>query len=117
MSDETYSSSQAGTSSGAFRIARELQTAVADLFSVHDVTLGIPGQADAIRLRGRLQVASNRAYPQIADRLRELGYTPALRHDPAPDRRRDPVGATERPRGRRGRFGNNSVPCGQAVVP
>lgn len=61
--------------------AQRVEAAVADLFTVHDVTLGVPGQAGAIRLRGTLQIPSDRAYPQIAARLRELGYTPFLRHD------------------------------------
>jgi membrane-associated protease RseP (regulator of RpoE activity) len=65
--------------------AERLSAAIADLFTVHDVTLGIPRQPDVIRLRGHLTLPSHRAYPQIADRLRELGYTPALRHDPASD--------------------------------
>jgi hypothetical protein len=61
--------------------ARELEQAVADLFTVHDVTLGIPEQPEAIRLRGYLQVPSHRAYPQIADRLRRMDYTAYLRRD------------------------------------
>lgn len=67
------------------RTAMRLEAAAAGLFSVHDVTLGIPGQPDTIRLRGQLQVASERAYPQIAARFRELGYTAVLRHDPEHD--------------------------------
>lgn len=63
--------------------ADRLAAAVADLFAIHDVTLGIPGQPETIRLRGRLLVTSERAYPQIAARLRELGYTAELRHDAA----------------------------------
>jgi membrane-associated protease RseP (regulator of RpoE activity) len=54
---------------------------VADLFTVHDVTLGIPEQPEAVRLRGYLQMPSHRAYPQIADRLRPLNYTAFLRRD------------------------------------
>lgn len=61
--------------------AREIEQAVAHLFTAHDVTLGIPGQAEAIRLRGYLQVPSDQAYPQIAERLHKMGYTATLRHD------------------------------------
>jgi hypothetical protein len=48
--------------------AERVEVAIADLFSVHDVTLGVPQRPQAIRLRGQLQVASDRAYPQIAAR-------------------------------------------------
>jgi membrane-associated protease RseP (regulator of RpoE activity) len=65
--------------------AEKLSAAVSDLFAVSDVTLGIPRQPDVIRLRGRLQVPSHRAYRQIAARFRELGYTPMLRRDPQQD--------------------------------
>lgn len=58
-----------------------LEEAVADLFAIHDVTLGIQGQPEAVRLRGSLLAPSERAYPQIAARLRELNYTAVLRHD------------------------------------
>jgi membrane-associated protease RseP (regulator of RpoE activity) len=61
--------------------AERVEVAIADLFSVHDVTLGVPQRPQAIRLRGQLQVASDRAYPQIAARLREMEYTAVLRHD------------------------------------
>jgi membrane-associated protease RseP (regulator of RpoE activity) len=64
------------------RTAERLEAAVADVFTVHDVTLGIPGQPEAIRLRGHLQIASDQAYPQIASRVREMGYTAVLRHEP-----------------------------------
>jgi len=62
--------------------AQRMEAAVADLFTVQDVTLGIPGQPEAIRLRGTLQAPSDRAYPQIAARMRDLGYTALLRRDP-----------------------------------
>jgi membrane-associated protease RseP (regulator of RpoE activity) len=65
--------------------ASQLQQAVGDLFSVHDVTLGIPGQPETIRLRGELQIPSEDAYPQIAARLRRMGYTTYLRDDPDHD--------------------------------
>jgi len=64
------------------RAAKQLEAAVADLFAVHDVTLGIPGQPETIRLRGHLQIASDRAYPKIAARVRNLGYTALLRREP-----------------------------------
>jgi membrane-associated protease RseP (regulator of RpoE activity) len=67
------------------RIAGQLEVAVAGLFSVHDVTLGIPEQPETIRLRGDLQIPSDRAYPQIAGRFRDLGYTAILRNDPEHD--------------------------------
>jgi membrane-associated protease RseP (regulator of RpoE activity) len=67
------------------RAAEQLETAVSDVFAVHDVTLGITGQPAAIRLRGALQIASDQAYPKIADRVRKLGYTALLRREPEHD--------------------------------
>ncbi len=67
------------------RAADDIESAVADLFAVHDVTLGIPGQPQTIRLRGHLQIPSERAYLQISARLEELGYVAFLRHDPEHD--------------------------------
>ena len=64
------------------REAERIENAVADLFSVHSVTLGTPEDREVIRLRGTLQVPSDRAYPKIAERLRELDYTATLRRDP-----------------------------------
>jgi membrane-associated protease RseP (regulator of RpoE activity) len=64
------------------RAADDIERAVGNLFAVHSVTLGVLGQPEAIRLRGHLQVPSDQAFPMIADRLRELGYTAHLRHDP-----------------------------------
>jgi Zn-dependent protease len=61
--------------------ADRIEAAVADLFAVHDVTLGVTGQPGAIRLRGELQAPSEQAYPLIAERLREMGYTAVLRRD------------------------------------
>jgi hypothetical protein len=61
--------------------AEQIERALSDLFSVHDVTLGIQGQPQVIRLRGNLQVPSHQAYPQIAARLRVMEYTAALQHD------------------------------------
>ena len=63
------------------QVAREIENAVSQLFTVRDVTLGIPQQPDAIRLRGHLNAPSHQAYPKIAERIRELGYTTILRHD------------------------------------
>jgi membrane-associated protease RseP (regulator of RpoE activity) len=67
------------------RVAAEIERAIGDLFEVHDLTLGIPQQPDVIRLRGRLLAPSHKAYPQIAKRLRGMGYTAVLRHDPDSD--------------------------------
>lgn len=67
------------------RTAEEIERAVADVFTIHDVTLGVPEQRDAIRLRGHLQVPSHQAYTQIADRLRKMDYTAVLRQDPEAD--------------------------------
>jgi membrane-associated protease RseP (regulator of RpoE activity) len=67
------------------RAAEEIEQAVAHLFTIHDVTLGIPEQRDAIRLRGHLRVPSHQAYTQIAARLRKMDYTAVLRHDPESD--------------------------------
>ncbi len=61
--------------------AERIEQAVSDVFVVQDVTLGIREQPDAIRLRGYLQVPSEKAYAKIAARLRDLGYTAVLRHD------------------------------------
>lgn len=59
----------------------QIEDAVSDLLAVQDITRGVPEHRDAIRLRGTLQVPSERAYPKIAARLRALGYTAMLRHD------------------------------------
>lgn len=67
------------------KAAEQVEAAVADLFAIHDVTLGTPELPEAIRLRGHLQVAPDRAYPKIAARMRALGYTAILRHDPEHD--------------------------------
>jgi membrane-associated protease RseP (regulator of RpoE activity) len=73
MNDEVRSPVQAA--------AERVEKAVADLFAVQSVTLGIQGQPETLRLHGRLQVPSDQSYPQISARLREMGYTAALRHD------------------------------------
>ena len=73
MSDDVRSPMQ--------QVADEIESAVGHLFTVQDVTHGIPQQPDAIRLRGHLNAPSHEAYPQIAERIRELGYTTSLRHD------------------------------------
>ncbi|MFC2031627.1 site-2 protease family protein, partial [Chloroflexota bacterium] len=65
--------------------ARSIEAAVSDLLVVQDVTLGIPDQPETIRLRGRLQVPSDQAFPKIAARLREIDYTAVLRNDPELD--------------------------------
>jgi hypothetical protein len=70
-----------GTSPPLQLAARELQAAVTDLFEVHDVTMGIAGQPETIRLRGRLLAPSEQAYPKIATRFRKLDYTALLRRD------------------------------------
>ena len=61
--------------------ADRIEKAIGHLFAVNDVTLGTHEQPEAIRLRGYLQVPSDRAYPQIAERLRDMGYTAFLRRD------------------------------------
>jgi membrane-associated protease RseP (regulator of RpoE activity) len=66
----------------ALTAARRIQSAVADLFTGYDVTVGLPGQANVIRLRGTLHIPSDKAFPQISARLRELGFTALLRNDP-----------------------------------
>ncbi len=73
MSDEVKSPVQ--------QVAGRIEDAVGHLFTTHDVTLGIPQQPETIRLRGHLNVPSHKAYPQIAERFREMGYTAVLRHD------------------------------------
>jgi len=64
------------------RSGQEVEQAVADLFSAQDITLGVPEHQKAIRLRGYLQLPSEKAYPRIAERLRQMDYTAILRHDP-----------------------------------
>jgi hypothetical protein len=61
--------------------ANRIERAVSEYFSVYDVTLGSREQPQVIRLRGHLQVPADRAHPEIAARLRELGYTAVLRRD------------------------------------
>ena len=61
--------------------ANRIEKAIGEFFSVYDVTLGSREERQVIRLRGYLQVPAADAYPQIADRLRELGYTALLRRD------------------------------------
>ncbi|MGD8626798.1 MAG: site-2 protease family protein, partial [Anaerolineae bacterium] len=61
--------------------AQRLERAVAGLLTITDVTLGVPENRHAIRLRGYLQAPAEKVYPQIAGRLRELDYTAFLRHD------------------------------------
>jgi membrane-associated protease RseP (regulator of RpoE activity) len=63
------------------RAADQIERAVADLLAIEDTTLGIPGQPETIRLRGHLRVPSDQAYPKLAARLREIGYTAVLRRD------------------------------------
>jgi hypothetical protein len=63
------------------RAADEIEGAVAHLFVVQDVTLGIPEQPETIRLRGHLQIPADQAYPQIADSLRNMDYTAMLARD------------------------------------
>ena len=62
-------------------IAPTDRCAVAQLFEVHDVTIGISGEPETIRLRGRLLAPSEVAYPKIAARFRKLDYTALLRRD------------------------------------
>ncbi len=63
------------------RSSWEIENAVSGLLAVHDVARGMPENRDAIRLRGHLQMPSEKAYPTIAARLRALDYTAMLRHD------------------------------------
>lgn len=73
-----------------------LRAAVSDVMTVDDVTDGVsvpmvtlrrprtpqpPERGDAVRLRGRLTMASDRAYAIVAQRFHPLGYTPLLRKD------------------------------------
>jgi hypothetical protein len=62
-------------------VAQRIEQAASDVFVVQDVTLGLPNQPQAVRLRGYLQVASQEAYARLSSRLRPLGYTPVLRRD------------------------------------
>lgn len=69
----------------AQKIARQLELAAGDLFAVSDVTLGVPEQPETIRFRGHLRVPSDEAFPRIATRFRDMGYTAMLREDPDHD--------------------------------
>jgi membrane-associated protease RseP (regulator of RpoE activity) len=62
--------------------ADQLKAAVKDLFDVYDLTLGLPDHPQALRMRGRLQAPSEKAFPEINERFRQIGYTPVLRRDP-----------------------------------
>lgn len=73
------------TSSGVERAAQRLEAAAAEFFAVQDVTLGLPAQPEVIRLRGRLSVASEQAYLELAKRFRQEGYAVILRHDSEQD--------------------------------
>ncbi|HFD39045.1 MAG TPA: site-2 protease family protein [Anaerolineae bacterium] len=59
----------------------QVKDAVADLFAIRDARRDIPGQPQVIHLRGQLTLPSEKAYPQISGRLRELGYTASLYRD------------------------------------
>jgi membrane-associated protease RseP (regulator of RpoE activity) len=65
--------------------ARRLEAAVADLFAVQDVTLGLPNEPGALRLRGRLLIPPERAFPKLTEIFRAEGYTAVLRRDEAQD--------------------------------
>jgi membrane-associated protease RseP (regulator of RpoE activity) len=61
--------------------APALVAAAAGVMIVDDVTEGVaPG--NAVRLRGRLLFASDKAYAVLAERMRPLGRTPLLRGNP-----------------------------------
>jgi membrane-associated protease RseP (regulator of RpoE activity) len=61
--------------------ANRIERTIGEFLAVYDVTLGVEGQPQAIRLRGHLQVPADKAYPEISARLREMGYTAILRRD------------------------------------
>ncbi len=67
------------------RTAARIEEAVSDVLDVHDVTLGISGEPETVRLRGELRVPPEEAYDKMAARLREMGYTAVLRHDDEQD--------------------------------
>jgi len=72
------------TAAGILQAALELEqikAAVADLFAIRDARRDIPGRPQVIHLRGQLTAPSQEAYPQLAERLRELGHTVALYRD------------------------------------
>jgi len=58
----------------------QIQAAVGDVFATRDITVGrqVPF---TVRLRGRLLVASERAYELVAPRLQALGYTTLFRRE------------------------------------
>jgi Zn-dependent protease len=59
-------------------MSAQFHRAVADIFSVHDVTFGYKG-GKTVRLRGQLLVDAHVAYERIKTRFEELGHTPLLR--------------------------------------
>lgn len=63
-------------------ILEQVRAAVADLFSIRDAERDIPGQPEVIHLRGYLNLPSDEAYPQLAERLRKIDHTVSLHHDP-----------------------------------
>lgn len=64
----------------ASELAAQIQAAVADVFATQDVTVG-QRMPLTVRLRGRLLVASERAYELVASRLRALGFTTLFRRE------------------------------------
>ena len=60
--------------------ADQLKAAVKDLFDVYDLTLGLPDHPQALRMRGRLQTSSEKAFPEISESytsgLASLACTP-----------------------------------------
>jgi len=59
----------------------QIRGAVDGLFTIYETIQGTPEHPDAVRLRGYLQAPSDEAYPQLAERFRELDRTAILRHD------------------------------------
>ena len=61
-----------------------LREAVADVFSVSDVTTD-PAPRVALRFRGQLMIPAHQAYEQVSRRFRDLGYTPLFQREGGDD--------------------------------
>jgi len=61
-------------------VVAQIQAAVSDVFATQDITVG-QREPFTVRLRGRLIVASERAYELVASRLRAMGFTTLFRRE------------------------------------
>jgi len=72
------------------QLLAQIQAAVVDVFALRDVT--VERQTPfTVRLRGRLLIASDKAYELVATRLRALGFTTLFRHEAENEKENDDV--------------------------